>query len=248
MESGIRNGRLVAVVGIDGAGKTSQVQRLAEWFEGSGHPTRLFLNQSQLPVRRALDAIAREDGFPGHLDMIGADTIRLISACARLSALAPVGDVLRTPGAVALADRYTVCQYAAVRLQGADNEAFLRRLNRGLPKPDLTLFLDVDPAVARERIRRRGIDEETLEFLAAYREAYRSLPEFADLVVVDGNGSFDEVQELLRKEIQRALPRTSAAPTGPVPCASGPSTPPDEDAIIDGPGREPSPSSDERKW
>lgn len=211
MGSEIRSGYLVAVVGIDGAGKTSQVGRLAEWLEGLGSPTRLFLNQTQLPVRQALDAIAREDGFPGHLDMIGADTIRLISACAKLSALAPVGDVLRTPRAVAIADRYTVCQYAAVRLQKADNEEFLRRLNRGLPEPDLTLFLDVEPAVAQERIRRRGIDEETLEFLVDYREAYRSLPEFDDFVVVDGNGSFDEVQELLRKEIQRALPEAVAA-------------------------------------
>ncbi|MBP0453532.1 hypothetical protein J5Y04_28900 [Kitasatospora sp. RG8] len=207
-----RSGHLVAVVGIDGAGKTSQVGRLAEWFEGLGRPTRRFLNQTQLPVRRALDAIAREEGFPGHLEMLGADTIRLISACARLSALAPVEEVLNTPGAVAVADRYTACQYAAVRLQKADNEEFLRRLNRSLPQPDLTLFLDVDPEVARERIARRGIDEETLEFLADYRAAYRSLPEFEDFVVVDGNGSFDDVQELLREAVRRTLPEAVPTP------------------------------------
>lgn len=78
-----RSGYLVAVVGIDGAGKTSQVGRPAEWFEGLGNPTRRFVNQTQLPVRQSLDAIAREDGFAGHLDMLGADTVRLISACAK---------------------------------------------------------------------------------------------------------------------------------------------------------------------
>lgn len=209
-----RVGFLVAVVGIDGAGKTSQVGKLAEWFEGLGNTTRCFLNQTQLPVRRSLDAIAEEEGFTGHLEMIGAATIRLISACAKLSALAPVEEALRTPRAVALADRYTVCQYAAVRLQKADNEDFLRRLNRILPQPDLTLFLDVTPEIAQERIRVRGIDEESLEFLVDFREAYRSLPEFEDFVVVDGNGTFDEVQELLRKEIQHALPAAVSSPTG----------------------------------
>ncbi|WP_328389872.1 hypothetical protein OHS81_34510 [Streptomyces sp. NBC_00400] len=40
---------------------------------------------------------------------------------------------------MALADRYHVCQDAAVRLQKAGNEEFLRRLNRGLPQADLIL-------------------------------------------------------------------------------------------------------------
>lgn len=115
---------------------------------------------------------------------------------------------------MALADRYTVCQYAAVRLQKAGNKEFLRRLNRVLPQPDLILFLDVAPEVAQERIRLRGIDEETLEFLVDFRKAYRSLPEFEDFVVVDGNGTFGEVQELLRAEIRRALPEAVSSPAG----------------------------------
>ncbi|MER0477906.1 hypothetical protein ABR737_06035 [Streptomyces sp. Edi2] len=107
-----------------------------------------------------------------------------------------------------------MCQYAAVRLQKAGNEEFLRRLNRVLPQPDLILFLDVAPEVAQERIRLRGIDEETLEFLVDFRKAYRSLPEFEDFVVVDGNGTFHEVQESLRAEIRRALPEAVSSSAG----------------------------------
>ncbi|WP_329179985.1 dTMP kinase [Streptomyces sp. NBC_01477] len=200
-------GFLVAVVGIDGAGKTTQVKALAEWLEGEGVNAHCLLNQTMLPVRQSLDRIALEDGFPGHLEMVGADAIRLISACAKLAALARLEDTLRIPGTVTLVDRYTYCQYAAVRLQKADNEEFLRRLNRALPEPDLILFLDVDPLEAQQRIKKRGIDEESLEFLSGYRAAYASLPEFTQFTVVDGNGDHAAVQQLLRRQVEERVLR-----------------------------------------
>ncbi|MFF7873680.1 dTMP kinase [Streptomyces californicus] len=206
MSETVRPGRLIAVSGIDGAGKTTQVKELASWLQDQGIKVQCLLNQSMLPVRRSLDAIAQEDGFSGHLDMLGADTIRLISACAKLAALAPVQDNLQVPGMVTLVDRYTYCQYAAVRLQKADNETYLRRLNRALPIPDLTLFLDVSPEIAQQRIRKRGIDDETLDFLTTYRAAYRSLPEYESFTVLDGDGDLDSVQRRLRTEVQRVLP------------------------------------------
>jgi len=206
MNDAVRLGRLVVVSGIDGAGKTTQLHELASWLQGQGIKVQCLLNQSMLPVRRSLDAIAQEDGFSDHLDMLGADTIRLISACGKLSALAPVQENLKVPGMVTLVDRYTYCQYAAVRLQKADNESFLRRLNRALPTPDITLFLDVAPEIAQERIRQRGIDDETLEFLTDYRAAYRSLSEYESFTVIDGNGDLDSVQQQLRTEVQRVLP------------------------------------------
>ncbi|MCF3166313.1 thymidylate kinase [Streptomyces violaceoruber] len=210
MSETVRPGRLIAVSGIDGAGKTTQVKELASWLQDQGIKVQCLLNQSMLPVRRSLDAIAQEDGFSGHLDMLGADTIRLISACAKLAALAPVQDNLQVPGMVTLVDRYTYCQYAAVRLQKADNETYLRRLNRALPIPDLTLFLDVSPEIAQQRIRKRGIDDETLDFLTTYRAAYRSLPEYESFTVLDGDGDLDSVQRRLRTEVQRVLPAWKA--------------------------------------
>ncbi|MFJ9396391.1 dTMP kinase [Streptomyces californicus] len=210
MSETVRPGRLIAVSGIDGAGKTTQVKELASWLQDQGIKVQCLLNQSMLPVRRSLDAIAQEDGFSGHLDMLGADTIRLISACAKLAALAPVQDNLQVPGMVTLVDRYTYCQYAAVRLQKADNETYLRRLNRVLPIPDLTLFLDVSPEIAQQRIRKRGIDDETLDFLTTYRAAYRSLPEYESFTVLDGDGDLDSVQRRLRTEVQRVLPAWKA--------------------------------------
>ncbi|WP_028189171.1 dTMP kinase [Salinispora pacifica] len=212
-------GRLVAIVGIDGAGKTTQVKDLVSWLKTIDVPAHQLLNQTLIPVRQSLDRIAREDGFADHLEMLGPDMIRLISACCKFVTLAALRDTAADPESVTLMDRYTYCQYAAVRLQRAGNEEFLRRLNRALPTPHLTIFLDVDPAVAQRRIENRGIDRESIDFLVGYRRAYLSLPEFDSFVVVDGNGRRETVQRALREivastfGIRATLPQTPHATT-----------------------------------
>lgn len=200
-----RRGRLVAVVGLDGAGKTTQVLALGDWLNGAGVDAVVMPNQSLSPVRHSLMRIAHEDGFADHLEMLGASTLRLISACAKLAYLARLNDLLASSDGIIVADRYTVCQYAAARAQGADNEAFLRRLNRALPEPDLTIFLDVEPDLALQRIRARGTDEESPEYLHAFRAGYYALPEAAGFVHVNGNPVPSTVQKSLRDAVASAF-------------------------------------------
>lgn len=191
-------GRLIAVVGLDGAGKSTQVVALADWLVRTGVPARAYPSVSLAPVRTALTAIAREDGYTDHLDLVGAETMRLISACSKLARVAPLREELRTSPHTAVVDRFTYCQYALANAQKAGDEVFLRRLFRGLPEPDLTIFLDVDPEIAAGRIARRGIDTESVQFLHRFREAYLALEEFPRFVRVDGNGDQDTVQRALR--------------------------------------------------
>ena len=97
-------------------------------------------------------------------------------------------------------DRYAVCQYASIRAHhsgGRLRSGVARALYRVFPAPDVTFYLAVDPEVAYERIRLRGIDQETLEYLQDADAAYRSLPEFPSFVVVDANGSPDTVTAAL---------------------------------------------------
>lgn len=193
---------LIAVVGIDGAGKTSQAHELAGWLRSWDWHVRYVPNQTLLPVRRALDRIAVEDGLGDHTDLLDADTMRLLASGARLAAL---HDALVEPAPVTVVDRYTYCQYAAARVLGAGNEETLRRLNRELPVPDLTIYLDIEPVEAQRRIKARGVDEETLEFLTGFRDAYRSLPEYETFTVVEADGDFDTVQGFLRKPVRELL-------------------------------------------
>lgn len=193
---------LIAVIGIDGAGKTSQAHDLAGWLRAWDWHVRYVPNQTLLPVRRALDRIAVEDGLRDHTELLDADTMRLLAAGARLAQL---HDALSDPAPVTIVDRYTYCQYAAARVLGAGNEDRLRRLNRELPTPDLVLYLDIEPEEARRRIKLRGVDDESLEFLEGFRDAYRSLPEYDGFTHVDAGGGFDDVQGRLRETVRAAL-------------------------------------------
>ncbi|GLZ77311.1 thymidylate kinase [Actinorhabdospora filicis] len=193
---------LIAVIGIDGAGKTSQAHDLAGWLRAWDWPVRYVPNQTLLPVRRALDRIAVEDGLRDHTELLDADTMRLLAAGARLAQL---HDALSDPAPVTVVDRYTYCQYAAARVLGAGNEDVLRRLNRELPTPGLVLYLDIEPEEARRRIKLRGVDDESLEFLEGFRDAYRSLPEYGGFTHIDANGGFDDVQARLREAVRAAL-------------------------------------------
>lgn len=198
-------GKLIAVIGLDGAGKTTQVTMLGEWLTSLQMPATAQQSLTLSPVRKALTAIAVEDGLETYLDIVDGETIRLISACTQLARVSAVERHLNSVDELVILDRYTYCQYALAEAEGVGDVQFLRRLLGGALKPDLTIFLDVSPAEAFKRINARGIDEESLEFLEAFRNAYIGLPEAADFVTIDGDGNPNSVQAALRKAVSQVL-------------------------------------------
>jgi dTMP kinase len=114
---------------------------------------------------------------------------------------------------VAVMDRYAVCQYASLRARGARPaaERRARLAYRLFPAPDVTILLAVTPQVAHDRIEARGYDSEDLDYLFAAAAAYRSLPEYPDFVVVDADGTPDQVAAAIRREL--SLPGPTGVPT-----------------------------------
>lgn len=196
----------MAVVGLDGAGKSTQVQALGDWLRSLGVPAQAHQSVTMAPVRKSLTAMAQQDGLRDHLDLVGGETMRLISACSKLARIAALEESLAASRDVVVVDRYTYCQYALAKAQGTGNIDFLRRLFAGLPEPDLTIFLDVTPNEAVRRIDSRGIDSESLEFLEEFRAAYLGLPEFPGFVTVNGDGERSAVQSLMRQAVRAEFP------------------------------------------
>jgi dTMP kinase len=109
---------------------------------------------------------------------------------------------------IAIMDRYAVCQFASLRAHGARPaaERRARLAYRLFPKPDITFLLEVDPAVAYDRIESRGYDHEEMAYLRAATAAYRSLPEYGDFVVIDANGTPAEVNAAIHARLPVAAP------------------------------------------
>jgi dTMP kinase len=203
-------GLFVAFEGLDGAGTTTQADRAAEFVaaETDREPS-LSAEPTGGPVgcqiRRCLEG---EVAFDAH-------TLALLFAADRLHHLATEIEPSLADGDVVLVDRYSLSSFAYQRADGVEAD-WLRTINDRARAPDLTIYLDVPPAVCVERLAEdeRGADrferEETLELVeAAYREAIAAEREAGNEVrIVDGTRSEDEVAAEVVEAIGDAVTET----------------------------------------
>ena len=193
---------LVILVGIDGAGKSTAARLLQDRILLSGGRALLLHNYSG---RRTISTWCADHQIrlhPGLADLVET-AIR-------------VGHVLishfraqRFDGLV-LMDRHLYCQLALRAARGLPPGRLLPWLLRHLPQPDLVIFFDTAPRRAYVRIKRRGTDQESLQFLEAYSAAYRALPEYPTFVTVAAGGTPTETTNQLVKLLAKLLNNQSA--------------------------------------
>ncbi len=174
-------GLFIAFEGGDGAGKSTQAAELAAALESRGMTVLRTREPGGTPIGEKLRSLVLDHGH-GHID---ARTEALIFAASRAAHASQVIRPALERGEVVLTDRYidsSVAYQGAGRGLGA---AAVRDLNHwatsGL-QPDLTVLLDVDPAVGRRRRTAGDATEDRLEseaddFHARIRTAFLDLAE-----------------------------------------------------------------------
>jgi len=189
--------RTVALVGIDGSGKTTQAHRLAAELAAQGLPAAYRRNAGG---RRWFGRLAARFGRRDAEELLGRRLMLLIESLLRW--LAILRTLLRRSitRELTVMDRYSFCQYASLRTRSAP-QGPARLAYRLFPQPDVTFLLAVDPAVAYDRIEARGYDHEEMSYLHAAAAAYRALPEYGTFVVIDANGTPDDVSAALHAEL-----------------------------------------------
>ncbi|GLI00069.1 thymidylate kinase [Phytohabitans aurantiacus] len=196
----VRRPRIVALVGVDGSGKTTQAHRLAAELTDRGIPAHYWQNAGG---RRWFGRLARHLGRRDAQGLLGRTGLLWVESLLRWLAIARA--LLRSvlTGQVAVMDRYAVCQYASIRTQvGGGRGEWLARLAYAVfPPPDVTFLLDVRPGEAYQRIELRGTDHETVDYLAAASAAYRSLPEYPTFRAIDANGTPDQVTRRIHEQL-----------------------------------------------
>ena len=184
-------GVLISVEGVDGAGKTTLVAGLAAALGA------VVLRE---PGGTAVSERVRELLADPALE-IDPRTEALLYAAARAQLVSERVRPLLAAGTTVLLDRYvdsSLAYQGAARGLGVDAIRALNEFGTGGLRPDRTLLLRVDPALARERIAGRAADRLEREdgaFFAAIADAYDALAaaEPDRIAVIDGAQSPDAV-------------------------------------------------------
>src|SRR3954447_9789468 len=160
----IPRGFLVAVEGIDGSGKTTQVERLARYCDEK----RLTYILSKEPTSGKYGQLIRNSASSGRLSVEEELDIFLKD---RREHVEQVINPALAKEKIVILDRYYFSTAAYQGAHGADPELILAANEQFAPRPDLLVILDVPAEVGVERIRRRGDEPNKFESISSLEKA-----------------------------------------------------------------------------
>ena len=203
-------GRFITFEGGEGAGKTTQLERLASWLEGRGLEVVRTREPGGTPgaeaVRRLLVEGTAERWLPS--------TELLLVAAARDDHLRRLVLPSLARGAWVLCDRYTDSTFAYQGVAGGlgpERIAALHERVLDAPRPDLTLLLDLPPAAGLARREAAGrttrFDVMDDAFHERVREGFLQLAvsEPDRIALVDASSDPDAVSATIRGLVARRL-------------------------------------------
>jgi dTMP kinase len=190
--------------GIDGVGKSTQLDLLQSWLEGRGREvirtlepggTELGQEIRHLLLHRKGDVAARAEAL-----LYAADRAHHVATKIRPAL---------EGGKVVLSDRYFD---SSVAYQGAARELDVEEVrNISLWAvdnliPDLTVLLDLDAQAAILRRNKTGtepdrLEREKVDFFERARSQYLELAKESRFLVVDATLTIDEIQEQIRTRV-----------------------------------------------
>ncbi len=196
-------GLFISFEGIDGAGKSSHIDGLAALFRDQGRHVTLTREPGGTPLSEKLRALVLHD--PMH-----PLTEALLMFAARQEHIVQVIDPALTRGDVVLCDRFTDATFAYQGggrgfdwqvLETLEHMVQMRTdlIDKSLLQPDLTVWFDLPPAVAAERLVQARIPDkfeaQPIAFFENVRNGYarRCAQNPARFVQINANQSREGV-------------------------------------------------------
>ncbi len=195
------DGLFIVIEGIDGTGKSTQAQRLGEWFTSQGREVVLSREPTAGPWGKKL----RESAATGRLSP--EDELEYFLNDRRQHVDELIAPSLAA-GKVVILDRYYFSTMAYQGARGFDPAEIRRKNEAFAPVPDLLLIMDLDVDAALERIGARGDtanEFEKRENLERCRKIFLSLSHERFVRVIHSGGTLDEVARQVRDAVAGIL-------------------------------------------
>jgi dTMP kinase len=167
----------ISFEGIDGAGKSTHIEGLAQWFKSRGHEVTLTREPGGTPLAEKFRELALHET----MDPL---TEALVMFAARREHLIHVIEPALARGEVVLCDRFTDATFAYQGGGRGFDWQVLKTLEQmvqnvpatALRQPDLTIWFDLPPAVAAERLSTARVpdkfESQPQSFFQAVRDGY----------------------------------------------------------------------------
>jgi dTMP kinase len=197
-------GRFVTFEGIDGAGKSSHIEALAQWIRARGHEVVVTREPGGTPLAEHLRELFLRD----EMDVL---TEALLIFAARRDHLRQRIEPALAEGATVLCDRFTDATFAYQGGGRGFDLEILRQLETWVQngrQPDLTLWFDLDAgeaaarrAAARAPDRLERLDKAFFErVIAGYQARRDAWP--ARFARIDARASIDRVWTQVLEKVQ----------------------------------------------
>jgi dTMP kinase len=198
----------VSFEGIDGSGKTSQLELLADWLERQGHRVVRAKEPDGGRLGRGVRALltARREAALDPLEEL------LLVSAARVDHVRSTIRPALAAGYWVLCDRFLDSSFAFQFYRMGMSDGLWREISTavvGATLPDLTFILDIPPHVARDRLLTRSDGNNACDPAEATRDFQRIRDGFKVIAaldadrcrLVDASGEMDAVADAVRTEL-----------------------------------------------
>lgn len=207
-------GRLIVVEGLDGSGKSTQLQLLKYWLDGEGYSViESSWNSSKLVKETTKRAKEKQMFTPLTFSLLHATDF---ADRIEREIIPPL-----QAGSVVLCDRYIFTAFARDGARGCDS-AWIKDLYKFAVKPTLTFYFQLASEIACKRILggrgqikyyEAGMDmgfsldlhESFKIFQGKIMEQYENMVKEFDFEVINATLPIEEQQEQLRQTIKKKL-------------------------------------------
>lgn len=199
-------GKFIVIEGMEGAGKSSAISVITEYLAEKGIAFKQTREPGGTPLAEQLRTIVKS---AKHDEQLTQETELLLMYASRSQLLANVIQPALSEGDWVIGDRHDLSSRAYQGGgRGIDDQIMETIANVTLKgfKPDLTLYLDIEPQIGLARARARGeldrIELEQIDFFERVHKKYQSLANADDTIVtVDASQEMPKVHQDIRQAL-----------------------------------------------
>jgi dTMP kinase len=182
-----KKGLFICVEGLDGCGKTTQTKLLVKSLIKKGYNVLYTAEPSRGKIGRFIKKYCL------HAEKRVSSIVEaLLFAADRFEHVEKEVIPALNDGKIVISDRYV---YSSLAYQGAAgiDLKWIEKINKHAIRPNLAIFIDVEPDIVIQRLKPKKSVMENLEIQRKVREIYMKFVENGELVKIDGNKSKEEV-------------------------------------------------------